>query len=156
MIPEDSPGVGTPEPDFIGKLWRCFGGAAKGREGQLGLWFLFFYLVKMSWSGSIPVIVVWEKSRLDCGYTKKTENRTSQKIILFENVGAKWFYIFTIYNSKWGSVKWGFRSCGGPCDFNWPPWYVINSKGSLWLLTWVKCNEFQSLPIRSEEYFVVN
>lgn len=39
-------------------------------------------------------------SCLYCGYTKKTENRTSQKIILFENVGAKWFYIFTIYNSK--------------------------------------------------------
>lgn len=42
-------------------------------------------------------------SCLYCGYTKKTENRTSQKIILFENVAAKWFYIFTIYNSK--SVK---------------------------------------------------
>lgn len=46
-------------------------------------------------------------SCLYCGYTKKTKNRTSQKIILFEDVGAKWFYIFTIYTLQKSIYKNG-------------------------------------------------
>lgn len=63
------------------------------KAGRGSLVYDFFYLVKMSQSGSVPVIVVKKMSLLWL-HKENKENSISQKNILFEDVGAKWFLHF--------------------------------------------------------------